>query len=190
MLRTAGMPGPPPGETPSRVEGWGMTDDRQTDLARQIITVLPQFGTWATAIRDFETPYGKLGFRQLAILWAIRYKQIPDEDLSPTALAKYQNVRPSVITRALTRLEEGGFIERAMDLTDRRRINLTLTPRGRDVSLYVEELYLREITDAMGTLSTCQVDALLHAVNTLGEIAERLLASGFSQDHVFVGDDD
>ena len=158
-----------------------MVDDKRGELARQIISVLPQFGAWATAIRDFETPYGKLGFRQLAILWTIRHKRIPDEQLSPTTLAEHQNVRPSVITRALTRLEEGGFIERAIDLSDRRRITLTCTPKGRDVSIYVEELYLREIVDAMGHLTSRQVDDLLRAINTLDEIAEHLLSSGFGQ---------
>jgi DNA-binding MarR family transcriptional regulator len=160
-----------------------MADERQLELARQIITILPQFGNWATAIRDFETPYGKLGYRQRAILWAIRYELIPEKDLSPGSLARQQNVRPSVITRALARLEEGGFIGRAIDLADRRRITLTMTTKGCDVSRYVEELYLREITDAMGQLNRSQMDNLFRALNTLDEIAERLLSSGFGQNH-------
>lgn len=160
-----------------------MAGDRQVELARQILTILPQFGNWATAIRDFETPYGKLGYRQLAILWALRYGLIPEEDLSPTTLAQHQNVRPSGVTRALARLEEGGFIERAMDLTDRRRITLTLTAKGAEASIYVEKLYLREIIDAMGPLTTRQVEDLFRALNTLDEIAERLLASGFGNNH-------
>lgn len=166
-----------------------MANDKQVELARQILTVLPQFGSWATAIRDFQTPYGKLGYRQLAILWAIRYKLIPDDELSPTSLARHQNVRPSVITRALTRLEEGGFIERAMDLSDRRRINLTLTQAGCDVSIYVEELYLREIVEAMGPLTSRQTTDLLNALSALEGIAGRLLTSGFSHQAVVVSDD-
>lgn len=166
-----------------------MAEDRQVELARQILTVLPQFGGWATAIRDFQTPYGKLGFRQLAILWAIRYKLIPEDELSPTSLARYQDVRPSVITRALARLEEGGFIERAMDLSDRRRITLTLTQAGHDVSVYVEELYLREIVGAMGSLTDQETASLLDALSTLDTIAGRLLTSGFGQKTLVVGDD-
>lgn len=157
-----------------------MVDDQRLELARRIIVTLPKFGTWANAIRDFETPYGKLGFRQLAILWAIRHNLIPDDELSPTTLAHQQEVRPSVITRALSRLEEGGFLERTMHAHDRRRINLTLTPKGMDVSVYVEKLYLDEILAAMGDPSTEQVARLLASISTLDAIAERLLTNGFS----------
>lgn len=166
-----------------------MGEEKRVELARRIVTDLPKFGAWATGIRDFETPYGKLGFRQLAILWALRYRLIPDDDLSPGSLAQQQNVRPSVITRALARLEEGGFIERAIDLADRRRIRLTLTPKGRDVSVYVEELYLREIMDAVGSRPEQEIDELLDAIAKLDEIAERLRASAFSNGGTLSGDD-
>jgi DNA-binding MarR family transcriptional regulator len=156
-----------------------MADDKRVQLARQMITELPRFGTWTRSIRDFTTPYGKLGFRQLGILWALRYKTIPDEDLSPTSLATYQQVRPSVITRALTRLEEGGFLERTMDLQDRRRINLTITQKGIDASEYVERLYLEEIARAIGPVSDSELDALNSAIHLISEIVDKLMASGF-----------
>lgn len=164
----------------------GMADDRQVELARQMITVLPKFGSWTRSIRDFTTPYGKLGFRQLGILWVLRYQDIPADELSPTSLARYHRVRPSVITRALARLEEGGFIERTMDLDDRRRINLALTPKGRDVSMYVEQLYLREIIESMDPLEPAEIGELLRSIATLDRIITRLEASG----HIGVDEDD
>lgn len=156
-----------------------MADEKRVELARDIVSNMPKFGNWATGIRDFATPYGKLGFRQLAILWAIRYKLIPDDVLSPTTLATQQNVRPSVITRALARLEMGGFLERTMHPQDRRRINLTLTEKGHDVSVYVEHLYLDEIVAALAPYSDADIDHLMRAVSMLDDLAERLLASGF-----------
>jgi DNA-binding MarR family transcriptional regulator len=161
----------------------GMADDRQIELARQMITVLPKFGSWTRSIRDFTTPYGKLGFRQLAILWALRYQDIPPDQLSPTSLARFHRVRPSVVTRALARLEEGGFIERTMDLEDRRRINLAITPKGMEVSVYVEQLYLREIIENMDPLDPDEIDELLRSIATLRRVIERLEASG----HIQVG---
>lgn len=163
------------------VRGMGgeMADEKRVELARDIVTNLPKFGNWATAIRDFQTPYGKLGYRQLAILWALRFKLVPDDQLSPTTLAHQQDVRPSVITRALARLEEGGFLERTMHPQDRRRINLTLTRKGHDVSVYVEKLYLDEIIRAMDTCSEQEIVELRRAIAILDAIADRLLASGF-----------
>jgi DNA-binding MarR family transcriptional regulator len=158
----------------------GMADDKRVQLARQMITELPRFGTWTRSIRDFTTPYGKLGFRQLGILWALRYKAIPDTELSPTSLATYQQVRPSVITRALTRLEEGGFLERTMDLQDRRRINLTITEKGIEASEYVERLYLDEIARAIGPLTDAELDAMANSVTLITQIVDRLMASGFA----------
>lgn len=157
-----------------------MADDSRGQLARQMLLELPRFGTWTRSIRDFTTPYGKLGFRQLAILWAIRYKTIPEDELSPTSLATFNQVRPSVITRALTRLEEGGFIERTMDLHDRRRINLAITQKGIDVGEYVERLYLDEIANAMDALDEAEIGRLAEAVSCISGIVDRLVASGFA----------
>lgn len=157
-----------------------MAEDKRVQLARQLILELPRFGTWSRSIRDFTTPYGKLGFRQLAILSALHYKRIPETELSPTSLATYQNVRPSVITRALTRLEEGGFLERTMDLQDRRRINLTLTQKGIEASEYVEKLYLDEIVDAIGPLDNASLEQLSGSVLLIRDIVDRLINSGFT----------
>jgi DNA-binding MarR family transcriptional regulator len=163
-----------------------MTDDSRIELARQIITVLPKYGVWARSIRDFTTPYGKLGFRQLSILWSLRYQDIPPDELSPSSLARFHRVRPSVVTRALARLEEGGFIERTMDLQDRRRINLAITQKGIHVSTYVEHLYLSEIIDSMDPMDPAEIATLLRAVATFDRIITRLEASG----HVPVEEND
>lgn len=155
-----------------------MSDESRAELARTMVTQLPRWGSWAVNIRDFVTPYGRLGFRQLAILWAIRHDLIPADELSPTNLAQQQGVRPSVITRALTKLEEGGFLERAMDKHDRRRINIILTEKGREVSVYVEQMYLREIMDSMRDLDDVQIDELTRAVGVLTDIIDDLETRG------------
>lgn len=155
-----------------------MAEHERRDLARKMVTVLPRYGSWAVNIRDVVTPWGKLGFRQLAILWALRHESIPPDELSPTTLARYHRVRPSVVTRALTRLEEGGLIQRDMDRHDRRRINITLTDAGRAASELVESFYLSQVIDSMGHLDDQTVDEIVRAVSHLEDIIGRLETAG------------
>lgn len=167
-----------------------MSEQTRADLARSVMTVLPRFGGWAVNIRDFMTPYGRLGFRQLAILWALRHDLVPPDELSPTTLARQQNVRPSVITRALTRLEEGGLVVREMDLQDRRRIILTLTDKGRDASIYVERMYLREIMNSMSDFDDDTIDEIVRAVANLETVIGRLELTGHVGESAMVEDDE
>ena len=151
-----------------------MTDKHREQLALEMVSSLPGFGSWATAFRDFDTPHGKLGFRQMAILWLLRYDLLPKEELTPTRIAAYHHVQPSVITRALDKLASGGYITRTHDDVDRRRIHIALTSKGLDASIFVERLYLDEITATMADLDDDQIADLAHSVRVLGGIIEQL----------------
>lgn len=133
-----------------------------------MVAVLPGFGHWAYSIRDFDTPYGRIGFRQASILYRIRYN--PELGLTPGDLAVYFEVQPSVITRALARLEANGFIARLPDAEDRRRHRLGLTEKGREVSTYVEELYIREMMKSTAFLTDAQAAELRAWMKTLHAI--------------------
>lgn len=163
-----------------------MTDASRRALARQMAIILPTFGHWASGIRDFETPYGRLGARQVAILWLLRHEDIPADRLSPTRIAEFHHVQPSVVTRALAKLEEGGFIERSMDDLDRRRTHLELTDKGREASEYVEELYVHEMLAGMQALEDQQIASLQQSMGTLEQLAtileERGIEGRFSPD--------
>ncbi len=74
------------------------------ELAGRMVRELPRFGRWAVTIRDYETPYGKVGYRQLATLWLIRFHLIPGDDFTPSRLAEHLEVQPSVVTRLLAKL--------------------------------------------------------------------------------------
>jgi len=87
-------------------------------LVLRMVSTLPGYGSWADSFRDFDTPYGNVGYRQLSILWALRYRLIPDDEFSPTRLAAFFRVQPSVATRSLAKLEAVGFISRAVDASD------------------------------------------------------------------------
>lgn len=151
-----------------------MTDDDRITLARQMVESLPKFGAWANGFREFETPYGKVGFRQLAILWFLRFELPSGEHVTPTRIAESSSVQPSVITRALTRLEAAGFIERKVDPTDHRRFFVTITDRGLEISRYVEDWYTREMLECIGDLSNEQLGELERSVALLDGLANTL----------------
>lgn len=151
-----------------------MIEDERSDLARQIVGILPRYGRWARGFRDFETPFGKVSYRQLAILWMIRQQLIPEDQVSPTRIAQLYEVQPSVVTRALAKLESGGFIERMVRPEDGRSYHIRMTERGRDVSEFVERLYVADIVDSLAFLGDCQIGELRGSVETLGSVVEDL----------------
>ena len=149
-------------------------DQDRTELARRIVATLPRFGRWANTVREFRTPYGVIGFRQAAILWIIRYRIISEDEMSPTRIAAHHHVQPSVVTRALTRLEASGFIERAVDPRDARRFRITITEKGQMVSEYVEDLFVTDTLDSIACLGAQEIDDLRRAVELLDRIVNDL----------------
>lgn len=143
------------------------------DLALNMISTLPTWGTWAASMREVDTPYGRVGYRQASIMWAMRYHLVSPEDQSTTGLATYLGIQNSVITRACERLEHLGLVDRTIDATDRRRSHLSLTENGDKASVYIEELYLTSLMKATSELDDDAILELQHAVALLQEIAER-----------------
>ena len=151
-----------------------MSDASRSQLARLMVGTLPTFGHWANGFREFDTPYGRVGFRQLSVLWTIRHKLLPGDGVSPSLLAEHFDVQPSVMTRALAKLESAGFIERAVDPSDRRRCRIDITEKGTHVSEFVEALYIQEMLDSVAFLSDEQIQELRRNVEILGRIVHDL----------------
>lgn len=151
-----------------------MSNQDRERLALRMVTTLPRFGMWSTTFRDFDTPHGKLGYRQTAILWLLRYEQLPKEHLTPTRIAAFHHVQPSVVTRALDKLAAGGYITRTHDEVDRRRIHIAITDKGQEASIYVERLYLDAITASMGDLDDQQIAGLSTNLELLDDITTTL----------------
>lgn len=118
--------------------------------------------------------YGRIGYRQAAILYAIRHDLIPSDDVTPTRLATFFEVQPSVVTRALARLEVSQFIERVSDPRDGRRCYIQVTEKGKQVSELVEELFTKQVLDSIEFLDDDQIDELRRNVEILNQVAESL----------------
>lgn len=87
-------------------------------------------------------------------------------DLTSAELARNSFVTTQSMADMTTALLGAGLVERRRDATDRRRLVLTLTPRGRRL--------LRQLEPGVNALENRMVDGL--PARDVAEIRERLLA--------------
>jgi DNA-binding MarR family transcriptional regulator len=117
-----------------------------------------------------------LGYRQPSILWALHVGLLPDNELSPTRLAAFFRVHPSVATRALARLESSGFITRAVDSSDVRVTHIAITEKGQDVSDFVERLFVNDVLDSISGLTADRIVELRRSMEISTAFLEDLQA--------------
>lgn len=125
-------------------------------------------------MRDFDTPLGKIGYRQAEALYYLRTNLFGPGPVSPSVMARTFSVHPSALTRVLNRLEEHGYIERHQDPVDRRGQTIHITPAGEAISILVERMVIERMAEALSTIPSSQLPALADQVEVLHEIAVRL----------------
>jgi len=149
--------------------------DVSLQLANELVLTLPSFDRWTSSIWDSETPFGRVGHRQVQILYRLRYP-IYMNGLPATAssLAELFSVRKSVVTRWLAGLEARGFIERVDVPDDRRSHLIELTESGHAVSVYIEEIFVEEMKQSIGFMSRESMEHLLEVMPLLNQISTNL----------------
>jgi DNA-binding MarR family transcriptional regulator len=148
--------------------------ERRERMAQLMVLILPVFGRWASTIRDFETPYGKAGIRQLEVLYLLRHDMLDPATPTATALAEHFQIQRSVLTRILTKLETAGYIVRETDPRDGRAWQITITENGKLLSDYVEQKYFAEMTSALGEINESTTDCLERILDLLVNVAANL----------------
>ncbi|MGZ3497321.1 MAG: MarR family winged helix-turn-helix transcriptional regulator [Vulcanimicrobiaceae bacterium] len=89
----------------------------------------------------------------LRVLW--------DEDgLTPREIADRVGVEMPTVTRAVQRMERGGFLSRTAHPDDARSVRIHLTERGRAVWSEVSQLLVRETERALHGIPADQSDAM------------------------------
>lgn len=153
----------------------GARASMRDELAARMAYTLPQFGVWATTIRDFETPYGKIGIRQVEVLYALRKQRLGPGSVSPSQLSEYFHVQPSAITRVLNRLEASEFVERRVDPYDGRAQTIHVTERGSAISVAVEQIFLAQMREAIGVIPDEDLAETYRLIAPFAEIGQTLL---------------
>lgn len=86
--------------------------------------------------------------------WSILIACFREQAQTPMELAKVLDIDGSAVTRLLDRLEAKGLLVRRFDTSDRRSIQVELTPAGRDlapklipISKSINKKFLKGLTD-------------------------------------------
>ena len=148
--------------------------DIRTQLAADLVLVLPSFARWVSSIRNADTPWGRVAYRQVDILYTIRKQILGSDRVLASQLATYMDVQRSVVTRILASLEASGFITRQVDEHDARAHWIEITDRGRAVSEYIEEIFLREMRSGLDFLPEDQILDYIAGVDTLRRLSANL----------------
>lgn len=107
-----------------------------------------------------------LTFGQRRVLGRLRHGPRP-----AGAISAELGIAAPTLTRQLQKLEDNGFITRAIDADDRRRIVVTLTPNGKTV--LAEHRVFRDspLLQAAGELTTTQRRELVESLGRLTRLA-------------------
>lgn len=143
-------------------------------LATRMVHTLPGWGMWANDLRDFETPYGRVGFRQASVLWVLVNEVLPPAHRTPTGIAKHFGVQNSAITRAVDKLILGGYLTRTISDKDHRVHLLEATEHGKNVSDWIQRLYTAPLQEELETLSQKEMDSLATHVELLYRMISRI----------------
>ena len=151
------------------------SDELPLRLAHQLVLTLPSFDRWTSSIWNSETPYGRVGHRQVQILYRLRYPEYMNGlPATASSFAELFSVRKSVVTRWLAGLDVGGFIRRVDQPGDRRSQAIELTEQGHAVSVYIEDVFVSEMKQSIGFMSQERMERLLEVIPLLNEVSANL----------------
>lgn len=91
--------------------------------------------------------------------------------MRPTDLAAREGVRPPTLTRMLTVLEEGGYVERKADPADRRASLIAVTSLGKQTVMDTRSTRAGHLARHLAELSPAQRRALAGALPALEALA-------------------
>lgn len=106
--------------------------------------------------------------RQATLLWLIR--RTPG--LSLRELAELERISPPALSGHVDRLERAGLVERVRSTSDRRRVELRLTPAGDRLQRRIRARRTTWLADRLERLSPEELEAVADALPALRRIVE------------------
>ena len=92
-------------------------------------------------------------------------------------LTELEGVNPTMLSRIVRKLDDGGLIRKRPDPSDLRAVRVEITPEGITVQERVRNLRSRVLTEWLNQLPPDTADTLLAAVPAMEELATAASAS-------------
>lgn len=93
--------------------------------------------------------------------WVVLLRIASGVGSSAAELCRNMGYDSGSMTRMLDRLEKRGLIERHRSQEDRRVVNLTLTPLGRDLYPRMTPVAIQTLNELLGGFSAAEAEALM-----------------------------
>ena len=129
--------------------------------------------TGSGLLTALETVLGKYGLSQGRFLALIVMNRKPNVEVSPSTLADKIGVKRATMTGLLDRLQQDNLVERKVHTGDRRKIEVRITDRGRQILDEMLPDYYRHIAKLMANLTEKE---RLELVSLLGKVNQGLSA--------------
>jgi len=155
----------PTGGDTSRPTGV-VSESKRHSVARATAGTVPWvMGTLAASMR--EEGHG-LHPSQMRLLMAMHHG-----DVSPSDLAERMEVSLPTVSNTLGVLERRGWIERAADDADRRRVVLRLTAEGRDMMRAVLDRGIEQLADVLSSATAEELNDIDRGMTSLQAVLRR-----------------
>ena len=130
----------------------------------------------ATRITRFLAPRWKDEFGLTVIGWRVMAVIGRFEPISAKEVAARASTDAFFVARAIEKLVEQGYVKKAVDMHDRRRLSLSLSTPGKKVHRHVEAMISQVEADLLAEVSAADAKTFFHVMSVLGDRAARLSA--------------
>lgn len=117
--------------------------------------------------RGITTP---VPLNQFAVLMVLRV----EEPASPTFIGDILHISKQQMTSITERLVDAGFVTRATDPSDRRRLLLSLTDDGARVLDDQNDVVRRKFIESLAGLTDAEQDELASSIRTISHYVEKM----------------
>ena len=115
--------------------------------------------------KRFETRGSAYGLS--AAQWRLLVRLVKEEGVAQARLAELLEIEPISVSRLLDRMEEGGWIERRQDASDRRVRTIFPTDKSRDAFAAIKGVAGEVYDLALAGLTTEEKQILVKGLNTI-----------------------
>ncbi len=117
-----------------------------------------------------------LSYAQYRVLMNLRFNEWAGkgDGLNPSEISAKQGTSRNTISSLIRSLEENGFIERQLDLNDRRRFNIHLSDAGREKTIDQSNDHIELINRLFNVLSAEEMEILSTLLQKLSQRAGTL----------------